>query len=117
VRDVHFVTAVGLDAPSRPYGLIVDPLSVDHLLVCCPDRSCVFRMALADGSLIVIAGNSDREPPTAELAGPIAGVDVRFRGPVALATAPRQLWHRSDATALLMCDIGENRIWLIHIPY
>src|SRR4051812_33994404 len=52
VRTVQLVAAVRLHL----FGLLMDPLSNEHLLLCCFLIDRVYRLSLADGTLVTVAG-------------------------------------------------------------
>jgi hypothetical protein len=94
-------------------GLLRDPLSEDHVLLCCVQSERLYRLSLADGLLTPVAGAVVGTGTLSE--GPAR--DVQFKDPTGLAPAPRELYRDSDALVLLMCDSKAHRLCLIRVPF
>jgi hypothetical protein len=89
------------------YGLLVDPLSSEHLLMTCSANDRVYRLSLADGVLLEVSGVALRGVLVNKGVNMISG----------LAQAPRELSDSSDALTLVLCDMRDHRLYLIHVPF
>jgi hypothetical protein len=97
--------------PRQPYGLLIDPLSPDHLLLTCAYLGKVFRMSLTDGVVTVVAGTQKGRHLTE---GPATSVRLAF--PTTLVEAPREWYRGGDALVCLMAESQGNRLCLIRVP-
>jgi hypothetical protein len=84
------------------------------LLTCYTTRR-LYRMSLADGTVVSVAGHDTGAGSTIGSNGEVPAHSVSLNAPTSIAVAPRELWRDGDALALLLSD--REDVWVIRVPY